>query len=474
MSRASRRPSCAARVWIALCVTLALAVGVQCQADPLRGSPDERYLTGLRSRRLFSLAERYCLQRLADPALTPSNRATLTIELSRCFAEHATWRSGREQDELWQRAAAVVAETLSDELEPSRRAPLVLQAANVAAARGAWLRWTSELAPYDDALRQQAIAHLQASFEAQRQAETSITGLDRNAAQAAGSDLRLLSAEARFQTAVTSLDLARLLPTGIERTAALHEADTRLTELSRNPFFESRRTAARLLSATTARLRDDHHGAMQLLDALSSTDHPVAIRQQAAAESMRVELDRGKPDAALLQLAEVERSTGSLSEELLCVGVEARLAARRQSLQQGDTARAATLLEQAVAIETQIQGPWRARSTAVLEFSRSIDEHGAELAPLILAARAAQQHGDADAAITRYRESALAAQRSGRDELALDLQFSAASLLLQAGRHEDAARDFLAVADAPITTRSADAHLLFAYCRGKQWEARPT
>ena len=53
---------------------------------------DARFLDGLRERQLFSLAEKFCRDRLARPALPEPRRAELSIELSRCLTEEA-WKT---------------------------------------------------------------------------------------------------------------------------------------------------------------------------------------------------------------------------------------------------------------------------------------------------------------------------------------------------------------------------------------------
>lgn len=476
-SHTQRRMTSAAVVFLAI----AASGMVQhcCLGQDRFGDASPRYLAGLRARRLFSLAEQYCLRRLADPALPPDAQVWYTIELSQCFIEHATYRTGQEQTELWNRAAAVVAERLAAG-PPVGSDRLRLQAAYVPAARAAFLCWQFELAPYDDSLRQQAIAQSQAARDALRQIESTLSGADadtsnrKNTSSGAPASRHLL-AESGYRMAAVSLDLARLLPTGIERTSAIHDAEVRLEQAARGSLDAEQRLAARLLLATAARLRNDGDRALDLLDALSAPDLPLAVRQQAAAEQMRVALDRGAPDAALNRLKEAELALGVLSEELRCVGVEARLAARSQALEQQDLARAATHLEAAQRDAARIGGPWGARSAALLDLANGAGEYGAELAPLILSARAALGHGDAAVAIARYGDAAGQAEASGRHGLAAELRFTRASLLLQSEQYLDATADFLAVASGEAPPgRAAEAHLLAAYCRGKLWEAKPT
>jgi hypothetical protein len=59
--------------------------------------------------------------------------------------------------------------------------------------------------------------------------------------------------------------------------------------------------------------------------------------------------------------------------------------------------------------------------------------------------------------------------------LTAELQLNRASILLQGGQYAPAAADFLAAADASTDRdKSAEAHLLHAFCLGKLWEAQRT
>ena len=86
MRRAALRP-----VGDSLGVMLALAMSMVCACSTtgLAASDDERVLQGLRERRQFELAEKYCSDRLFDSQLSEARRVELVIELSRTLAEHA-------------------------------------------------------------------------------------------------------------------------------------------------------------------------------------------------------------------------------------------------------------------------------------------------------------------------------------------------------------------------------------------------
>ena len=70
---------------------------------------DEVFLDGLRQRRLFSLAETFCRERLAEPDLGEAERAELVIELAQTKAQHALNTAPADRGPLWQEARQVAA-----------------------------------------------------------------------------------------------------------------------------------------------------------------------------------------------------------------------------------------------------------------------------------------------------------------------------------------------------------------------------
>ena len=75
--------------WLARAGMLATLVLCEILASAQEASHDERFLEGLRQRRLFGLAEAYCQRRLRESDLSPVRRAELVIELSRSLAEQS-------------------------------------------------------------------------------------------------------------------------------------------------------------------------------------------------------------------------------------------------------------------------------------------------------------------------------------------------------------------------------------------------
>lgn len=72
--------------WIRVCL---LALVIFTPAISSADDPTHSYFEGLRQRHLFGIAEGYCLNRLAQPRITDTERARYTLELIRTLAAHA-------------------------------------------------------------------------------------------------------------------------------------------------------------------------------------------------------------------------------------------------------------------------------------------------------------------------------------------------------------------------------------------------
>jgi tetratricopeptide (TPR) repeat protein len=467
-------------------VSLAV-VSACCLTDAAVGldGPSRAYLKGLRDRRLFSVAETYCFRRLDDPELSAAERIDYTVELSRALVQHAAWRTGQEQEELWARARSVVDDELRRDPEHPRSDALRLQLTLVPAAKAQLLAWQTQIAPFDDALRSRAIEQLQSVLKTLSEIEVHLserTRLARNpspADRAAGAptpgDLRDLAQEAGLTLAAINVELGRLLPAGAERTAAVQEAETRLGSLVRQALPDEMEWEARLLRIQAARLGGQLDQAQSLVDALLRSEPPPFVRARGLAESIRVDLARERPDDALARLLAEQQQSPAISEELRGLNVEALLAAREAALIRGDQQLADELLAEAERTLQQVKGPWGARAGALLSIARDGAAYGNDVAAKVLAGRAAFQNGDAAAAANLYAEAVSLARAAQRADIVPELLSTRASILLQSGDYEQAARDFIAVAEDPLAgDRAAQAHLLYAYCLGKLWEERAT
>lgn len=121
-----------------------------CADDALRS-----YFDGLRVRGLFTVAEHYAQERLADPKLDAALRTDLTVELSKTYVARAILLGSPRDEEVWQLARQVVAE-VSAQGNTARGELLRAQVGLIAAAQAAVRRQDAELSPFDEILRQAA------------------------------------------------------------------------------------------------------------------------------------------------------------------------------------------------------------------------------------------------------------------------------------------------------------------------------
>ncbi len=441
-----------------------------------------RYYAGLRERGLYRLAESDCLRRLADARATPDARAELSIELSRAYAAHATHRSGQEQAELWKRAAQVVdALRESGEAAPYREL-LLAQRAFVDAARGAPLRWQVELFPLDERARTEAAAVLREARDRLKPLPDALDGRMREALDRSPGDrsdrmgpppfvIREIRRRAEFRLAVVTVDLAKVLPTGPDRAAALHEADAALREIRKTPKPDEAAWLAEVLLIEVSRLRGDLDHVGPRVAALMKKDPPAAICDAAVAQWVRSDLDAHRPDSALERLQTHRRDHGENSEELNCLLVESLLAARLIAFEKQQPELADDLLTQAESSAETLTGAWGTRSRVLIETAREADTYGPQLAERIRQAKWAWRNGNLDEAIAAYHGAVSEAHRSGRPDLAVELAVTLATLQIEARRFTGAVTTLTGLLEAyPDTPRAADAHLLRAYAIGKQFE----
>ena len=220
-------------VW-ALCWTAASVwMGGPAAAD----DSQSKYFHELRARRLFSLAERYCLERLGQTELSPAERADWTIELSRTFTRNmppmfpqiSNPFIGAARHRLPQRSSRRNADRRSGSWWNCK--PHL-----VPVDRGAWLRLQSELMPDDDSYKRQSQEQLLSGIDRLDAVEQSLAEQipqgDQPVPSAAEDERELSPFElreqlqiVRFRMGIAFLDLADVLPVGAAaRTSALVSA----------------------------------------------------------------------------------------------------------------------------------------------------------------------------------------------------------------------------------------------------------
>jgi hypothetical protein len=88
------------------------------------GASDAEFLAGLRERRLFELADRYCVERLASAEVGEPARTELVVERIRSLAMAAAHAPADARAAAWQRARQVAGEAIAAR-PPSPRLVLV-------------------------------------------------------------------------------------------------------------------------------------------------------------------------------------------------------------------------------------------------------------------------------------------------------------------------------------------------------------
>lgn len=463
--------------WLILCFG-----GIAAGAD----EPLAQYFEGLRQRRMFIVAETEAQRRLAQERTTPLQRAELTIELSKTYAAHAMFSTGEQRQELWTRAEQVVGELLRSEPSSPLRGLLQVQRAMVPAARGAQLRWQSELFPLDEATRTDAAATLREALDRLRllpealrvdlqRAQASRPRDGDQTAQPAPARLQRMQREVEFAIATAQLDLARVLPVGADRVAALFEAENLFDALTRPARPDDIAWQARVNRLEVLRLRGEFDRLAGQVSSLLKSQTPPAIGDAAVAVLVRRWLDGDRPDEALAVLEDHRAQYGLESEQLQALLVESLLAARRVAVEKQETALADELLTKARSVDGGLRGPWKARSTLLLEQTQQEIRYGAELARSVRQAQWAWQNGDINAAIAAYTRAAAEAHQQKETDLAVEFGLNIASAQIEARRFAAAVKSLANLLQAyPSHEKSPQADLLRAYALGRIFEQQPT
>jgi len=476
----SRRRVSSALAGAVAVLTVALA--------PLRASddPTTRYFNGLRQLSLFSVAEGYCQERLADEQLSPAGRARLTLELSRTLTEHAKFSAGDEQEQLWDRAASVVGEFLDRHRDVPSRWELELQLALVPAAKGEFLRWQSELMVGDIATGRQARSAFEQSIAELEKRHTDIydgfrIGLrNPDASPIPPHEIRSLLQTTNFEQARCWLGLAHLSHRETpERAASIARSEELLKKLSEETISDEMQQRVAVHLAECRRLAGDYARANRLLRQIEAGGPPQAVLDRTMAERTLMLLDLDRPADAAEQLLAYRRQRGQLEGELRYLSVRALSALANFAETKGDPQLATEVRKeietQVASAQAEVGGYWGARCQALLELSHRQREYGGELAEIVLRAESLYSQARNTEAVKEYAQAAAAAYRLGKPELAARFAYTRASILLHDEHYQSAADGLREIAKRmPESSLAASAHLLHAYCLGKLYDQRRT
>jgi hypothetical protein len=441
-------------------------------ASPLYASDEDgTFVAGLRERRLFSLAESYCTERLANPQLSGVDHVELAVEAIRTYAEHALNSRGNQRDALWQMARDVAAKF--NETDRPRAVLVKVQDALTVLARGELSRMEAEVSSQPDET-------LTSARETLHEAATALTKIDRELSETipirrrnplrpdelSAEELTSLQNHVRFQLARAYKNQALCFPAGSsDRTASLTAAIDQLEQpLLQLAPGQSLYVDLRLEQIACLRLLGDLPGAAAYLKALSDSELSPQEQLHVRAERIRWQLASGEASEALKVIAEGRTIASTTLAELDFAFLETYVSLWKSAADRR---------------EQEEAGRWRDKSIATAKFVEQ--EHGAYWARRaeLLLVRVGAGSGDGSVDILRrtaddlyrkgnledallaYDKAATAAMEAAATDQSFELAYKAALVLQQQKNYAEAATRFQKLAMAQKShTHAANSHLL--------------
>lgn len=445
---------------------------------------EAQFLAGLRQRRLFELAERYCRERLANPQASETARVDLTRELMLTLALHAANSPAAEREARWQAARDVAREFREKQPRHPRAALVELQDALTLLLQGELLQ--QELVASDQEVATKALPPLR---EANRQLAELEKRLNidllpsRRQPPAAGEltagELAELLQQVQQQQARALRSLGLCYPAKDENRVSLllQAVDLLKKSLSRLAVDDPRVAPLQLELAIGYRHLGQGAEAGPLLEALAQEGAPSPLRAQAQAEVARWRLLAGDLAGAarILEVAPAESNV----PEFDFARLEVVTAQWRKALQASDN-RAEEwqkkCLELARTIEDTHGDAWGQRANQwLVRHAPRTAAAGAEL--LGKAADQLYLQGQLDDAIAAYDEAAGQAVASKNSTAAFELGYKAALVEQQRKSHRAAAERLrkLSLANKALPA-AAEAHRQAAWnlAQALRGESTPT
>lgn len=458
-------------------------------AEPPRSDDEaiELYFDGLRKRRLFSLAETVCLRKLNGRALDPEIRARYAVELSRTFAEHARYVGAfDEQTELLEQAREAVLQAIGRGIANPQQILLESQALFVTAREVEMLRWRFELQPFEPAPRDRAVP-LSARLL------TDLEGLDEKIARdvrdvnretppggLSGYQLRGLQRVVRFRIAAVLLDRVKLLERrSADRAEALVKADAAFRRLAGGAIVDDLAWNSRLGLVETLTLRGDTATATKLLNGmLNDGPEPRVLDEIIAQQAGILIANRELTDAAdLLRQHSLQRR--GLDGRLNYLNATVLLELSKLARDADEATLADELLQEAgesvARAQVEADGYWAARALQLFAAAQSSKDFGAAAGALVQRAQSLFGAGKASEAAAAFAQAFEAAKQEGRTDAAIEISYTAGSVLFKLNRFAEADTFFKQTQSLqPDGPRAAHANLLQAVCQGRIYQQQPT
>jgi tetratricopeptide (TPR) repeat protein len=472
-------------------ITIAALLAVASLATPpatVRGdlpeSAEERYLAGLRERRLYFLVEAYCKKRLEEAYTVDRRRAELTVELSRTALEAALFAKSPEREALAAKATKIIDDELRNKPSSAWRPLLDVQRGLVDLIWGERLREEAQflnsaetqLEPVRERLRA-AVAQLKqvkATIEERlRDAGRTRPGVDQPTADHWFSMRRNVD----YQLGRAYRNQGESYPAkSADRLSALEQAVETFESLTRAELTDPITWQARLEEVTCKRLLGDLTSAEKILDLIDANAPPADIADQARAQRIRVRIAANRLDEARKFLTDADTDpASSVDPDVRLAALEWLIASAAAEESAGRAQQAAEVRSRAEALTKSIaqrQAPYWARKAEALTAS-AVASSGATSnvghadSSLMAAAASFYRQGNFDKALEIYDQLFAQAWSKRQQDVAFDAAFTAGAVEQQRKKHAAAAARFeklaATIADHP---RAAEAQLLAAYNLG--------
>jgi tetratricopeptide (TPR) repeat protein len=326
---------------------------------PLLGqkTDDQRFVDGLRQRKLFKLAEQHVAQRLAEKEISTLDQGNLVIELIRTRMAAAIQADDATREESWNAAIAVGENFLKNRNHP-RELVIRVQSELARLAHGKFLAQQLAAGIASDDLRNRAIQKIS-------QARRGLEKVDREIVQAipqAGTgpddltakELRSLKKNVQYQLANCNLQAAKLFKAEEKgnRIDALMQVMERLQQVSSQtdstmPLWWE----IQIGRVEALRLQGKLDAAIEQLNKISTkelltsdTRKSEMVRQQI---ELSLDLGRGDPVQLITAARAIKQSTPELDLSVVRLMMQTGTAARQTS-ERDKWQQAATVMTQSI------------------------------------------------------------------------------------------------------------------------------
>ena len=203
---------------------------------------------------------------------------------------------------------------------------------------------------------------------------------------------------------------------------------------------------AKIRLAENHRLRDDLTGADILLKEVEDENPSAEWQADLLAERIRWLMAQGQLPEAADRLQEFRRGSSPVTGELAFLNVQVLIGLWEVAKKKQDdptARRLMKLIESSVTkAEQDVGGYWDYRTTLLWEHLQKARKYGAQVAEILRRAEARYAAGEIPAAVDDYALAADLAFKNNKPDVAFELGYTKASILLQTKNFSEAAANF--------------------------------